>query len=30
MIAPGNELEFLLYKKEEPMDPRKHLLCNTQ
>ena len=27
LMKPGNELEFLLYKNEQPLDPRKYLDC---
>ena len=27
LIKPGTELEFLLYKNEKPLDPRKYLDC---
>jgi murein DD-endopeptidase MepM/ murein hydrolase activator NlpD len=30
LIKPGNELEFLLFKNQEPLDPRKFLDCKVQ
>ena len=30
LIKPGNELEFLLFKNQEPLDPRKFLDCKSQ
>ena len=29
-IKPGNELEFLLFKNQEPLDPRRFLDCKIQ
>jgi hypothetical protein len=30
LIKPGSELEFLLFKNQEPLDPRKFLDCKPQ
>jgi hypothetical protein len=30
LVTPGNEVEFMLFLNEEPMDPRKYLDCPVQ